>query len=96
MKNNRKVIREREAMRELAISFWGLKANTANVLDVIGIDDMVRISGFTKGTLYVFSTRDDFPAPVARKGQKLLWRRDGFDFWLQRRDASASRRAKAR
>ncbi len=85
MKNNRQIMKDRQAIRELAYRYWNRNApGEERIPDVVGIEDMVRISGFTKGSLYVFSTRDDFPAPVARRANKrLLWRRADFDGWLK-------------
>jgi predicted DNA-binding transcriptional regulator AlpA len=85
MKNNRKIVRDRQAIKKLARAYWRAAYTDARIFDVVGIADMVSLSGFTKGSMYVFSTRDDFPAPVARKGKTLFWRRDDFETWLKRK-----------
>jgi predicted DNA-binding transcriptional regulator AlpA len=85
MKNNRKIARDRQAIKEIARAYWREAYSEPSITDVVGIADMERHSGYARRSLWVYSTREDFPAPIARNGQKLLWRRADFMAWLKRK-----------
>lgn len=85
MKSNHKA---EHALRAIASRVYGTASVAPPIVDVVGLDEMMRRSGLTRGTLYVYSTREDFPAPVARKGKTLFWQRHDFEGWLNRKQAT--------
>lgn len=59
------------------------RRRSLQTLDLVGVNEIVALSGFTKGSVYVFAGRSDFPAPAARLNRRLLWNRDDIERWLE-------------
>jgi predicted DNA-binding transcriptional regulator AlpA len=89
MKNNRAVAADREAFQRFAREYWrpGEDRPISSARpDLVGVDEIAELSGFTKNSIYTLSGRDDFPAPVARMRRRLLWARDDIIRWIEQRD----------
>ena len=55
----------------------------AKILEVVSIDEIEKMSGYTPKTLRVFAMQDNFPSPVARMGKRqLLYRKDDVCRWI--------------
>ena len=52
------------------------------LLEIVSMDEIIEMSGFTPKSLRVFSGRDDFPSPIARVKRKLFWRKDDINHWI--------------
>jgi hypothetical protein len=67
--------------------FWHGETSSAfaggEILEIVSMDEIAELSGFTPKSLRVFSGRDDFPSPVARVKRRLFWRKDDVTHWIK-------------
>jgi hypothetical protein len=74
-------------LANLTRRYWNGERATPNaggdLVELVDIEGTASLTGFTLGSMRVFSVRDDFPSPVARQGRRLFWRKDDVAHWLK-------------
>jgi hypothetical protein len=82
-------------LQNLTRRFWRGQTSSAlaggEILEIVSMDEIAELSGFTPKSLRVFSGRDDFPSPVARVKRRLFWRKDDVCNWIKAKTDSNRR-----
>jgi predicted DNA-binding transcriptional regulator AlpA len=89
-RDNSGILAKREALQRVTRNFWHGKGNATAApkrattpIDVLDIDGIVKLSGYTKNSVYTVSRAEGFPLPITRIGRRLFWARDDIEAWLK-------------
>lgn len=64
--------------------FWrGETPKPGKILELVGVEEIMKLSGFTKNSVHTFAARNDFPSPAAHVGRKQFWRKKDIERWLK-------------
>ena len=75
-------------LQNLTRRFWrGQVPSQSEVLEIVSMDEIQEMSGFTLNSLRTYAGRNDFPSHVARVKRKLFWRKDDIEHWIACRKA---------